>query len=143
MNACLKLATNFLGSLNAFPVPIVKIEEPTKFLVWVKGPNIVLDICVIPFGTKIRCLYKAFLVKLSKGIFSANFKASAKSTEVNFPFKGLVYASSPRGDLICNPFLSAIIFWFGIFLNACNLVGYTTAGFPSLIKAWLNSSTFE
>ena len=45
-----------------------------------------------------------------KGSSSANCKDLAQSSVVNLPFNVLVYVSSPRGDLSCKQFLSAITF---------------------------------
>ena len=55
LKARLKFSAIFLGSLNKFPVNKANSACVIKFLVWVKGPKIVLDICVNPFGIRTKC----------------------------------------------------------------------------------------
>jgi hypothetical protein len=45
-----KILTIVTGFLNRLPVPIANCAEVKKFLVCVKGPNIVFEICVSPLG---------------------------------------------------------------------------------------------
>ena len=77
LNACLNLFKVSTGFLNKLPFANENCDAVIKFLECVKGPKIVFETYVSPFGTKNKCLYSIFFARSSVINLSLNFKASA------------------------------------------------------------------